>query len=291
MIKNANSLKDKARNIAKENNISIQEVLQNYMFERVLERLSKSTYKENFIIKGGLLLSSIMGINLRTTIDIDTNVTGINFEKEEILKIFENILNIDIEDEVTFIISKIEDIKEDNEYNGYRFNILAKYENVKIQFHVDISTGDVITPRAIEYKYKKIFEDSYINIYTYNQETIIAEKFQTIIERKIKNSRMKDYYDIYFFANFKWNEIDKDILREAIIKTFIKRNSIEELKTINETIIALEENPFLNKLWYDYVKNHLYAEKVSYVNTINAIRVIKEELFSNSDLLEKFGVI
>jgi len=291
MIKNASSLKDKARNISKEYGISIQEVLQNYVFERVLERLSKSTYKENFIIKGGLLLSSIMGINSRTTVDIDTNVTGLNFEKEEILRIFKNILNIDIEDNVTFLINKIEDIKEDNEYDGYRFRILAIYENIKIQFHIDVSTGDIITPETIEYKYKKLFEDSYINIYSYNQETVIAEKFQTIVERKIKNSRMKDYYDIYYFVNFKWNEIDKEILREAIIKTFISRKSIIELKTINETINVLEENPFLNKLWQDYCKNHIYAEKVAFGDTINAIQTVKKELFENENTLKKFNIL
>ena len=291
MIKNVSSLKDRARNIANENNISIQEVLQNYMFERVLERLSKSKYKENFIIKGGLLLSSIMGINSRTTVDIDTNVTGLNFEKKEILKIFENVLNMDIGDNVTFSINKIEDIKEEHEYDGYRFKILAIYQNIKIQFHIDVSTGDIITPRAIEYRYKKLFEDSYINICSYNQETMIAEKFQTIIERKIKNSRMKDYYDIYYFVNFKWNEINKEVLREAIIKTFISRKSIMEFKTINETIDALKENTFLNKLWQDYCKNHIYAEKVNFVDTINSIQTIKKELFMNEEILKNFNVI
>lgn len=291
MIKNASSLKDKARNIANENDISIQDVLQNYMFERVLERLSQSKYKENFIIKGGLLLSSIMGINLRTTMDIDTNVTGINFKKEEVLKIFEEILNIDVGDKVTFSINKVEDIKEDNEYDGYRFKIIAVFENIKIQFHVDVSTGDIITPRAIEYQYKKLFEDTYINIYSYNQETIIAEKFQTVIERKIKNSRMKDYYDLYFFVTFNWNKINKDVLREAIIKTFIARNSITELRTINETISELEENPFLNRLWKDYTKNHNYAKEVAFKDIIDAITAIKEELFADNEMLEKFDVI
>lgn len=176
MIKNAKSLKDQAKNIAKENNISIQQVLQNYMFERILERLSKSKYKENFIIKGGLLLSSIMGINLRTTMDIDTNVTGINLEKEELLNILNEIFNIDIGDNVSFKIEKIEDIKQEEYYGGYKFKITGIYENIKIKFHIDISTGDVITPRAIEYKYKKLFDNSYIDILSYNQETIIAEK-------------------------------------------------------------------------------------------------------------------
>ena len=248
MIKNAKSLKDKARNIANDNAISIQQVLQNYMFERVLERLSKSEYKKNFIIKGGLLLSSIMGINLRTTMDIDTNITGINLDKEELLKILNEVLNMDIGDNVTFKIEKVEDIKQEEYYGGYQFKIIATYENIKVQFHMDVSTGDVITPRAIEYKYKKLFDNSYINILSYNQETIIAEKLQSILERKITNSRMKDYYDLYFLVNYRWDNIDKNILSEAIVRTFSARNSITELKNIKETIKILENNSFLNMI-------------------------------------------
>ncbi len=284
MIKNAKSLKDQAKNIAKENNISIQQVLQNYMFERILERLSKSKYKENFIIKGGLLLSSIMGINLRTTMDIDTNVTGINLEKEELLKILNEILNIDIGDNVSFIIEKIEDIKQEEYYGGYKFKITGIYENIKIKFHIDISTGDVITPKAIEYKYKKLFDNSYINILSYNQETIIAEKLQSILERKLTNSRMKDYYDLYFFVNYKWDSIDKGTLSKAIIRTFSARNSITELRNIKETIRILGDNPFLNRLWLDYSQKHEYSKNISFNDTINAIEVIEETIFSNNEI-------
>ena len=284
MIKNAKSLKDQAKNIAKENNISIQQVLQNYMFERILERLSKSKYKENFIIKGGLLLSSIMGINLRTTMDIDTNVTGINLEKEELLKILNEILNIDIGDNVSFIIEKIEDIKQEEYYGGYKFKITGIYENIKIKFHIDISTGDVITPKAIEYKYKKLFDSSYIDILSYNQETIIAEKLQSILERKLTNSRMKDYYDLYFFVNYKWDSIDKETLSKAIIRTFSARNSITELRNIKETIQTLENNPFLNRLWLDYSQKHEYSKNVSFNDTIKAIEVIEETIFSNNEI-------
>ena len=284
MIKNAKSLKDQAKNIAKENNISIQQVLQNYMFERILERLSKSKYRENFIIKGGLLLSSIMGINLRTTMDIDTNVTGINLEKEELLKILNEILNIDIGDNVSFIIEKIEDIKQEEYYGGYKFKITGIYENIKIKFHIDISTGDVITPKAIEYKYKKLFDSSYINILSYNQETIIAEKLQSILERKLTNSRMKDYYDLYFFVNYKWDSIDKETLSKAIIRTFSTRNSITELRNIKETIRILGDNPFLNRLWLDYSQKHEYSKNISFNDTINAIEVIEETIFSNNEI-------
>lgn len=284
MIKNAKSLKDKARNVANENAISIQQVLQNYMFERVLERLSKSKYKENFIIKGGLLLSSIMGINLRTTMDMDTNITGINLDKEELLKILNEVLNMDIGDNVTFKIEKVEDIKQEEYYGGYQFKIIATYENIKVQFHMDVSTGDVITPRAIEYKYKKLFDNSYIDILSYNQETIIAEKLQSILERKIINSRMKDYYDLYFFVNYRWDSIDKGILSEAIIRTFSVRNSITELRNIRKTIQTLENNPFLNRLWLDYSKKHEYSKNVSFKDTINAIEIIEETIFSGNEI-------
>lgn len=284
MIKNAKSLKDKARNVANENAISIQQVLQNYMFERVLERLSKSEYKENFIIKGGLLLSSIMGINLRTTMDMDTNITGINLDKEELLKILNEVLNMDIGDNVTFKIEKVENIKQEEYYGGYQFKIIATYENIKVQFHMDVSTGDVITPRAIEYKYKKLFDNSYIDILSYNQETIIAEKLQSILERKIINSRMKDYYDLYFFVNYRWDSIDKGILSEAIIRTFSVRNSITELRNIRETIQTLENNPFLNRLWLDYSKKHEYSKNVSFNDTIKAIEIIEETIFSGNEI-------
>ncbi len=284
MIKNAKSLKDQARNMAKENDISIQQILQNYMFERVLERLSKSKYKDNFIIKGGLLLSSIMGINLRTTMDIDTNITGINLDKEELSKILYEILNIDIGDNVIFNIEKIENIKQEEYYGGYQFKIIGVYENIKVQFHMDVSTGDIITPRAIEYKYKKLFDDSYIDILSYNQETIIAEKLQSILERKTKNSRMKDYYDLYFFVNYRWNKIDKAILSEAIIKTFTTRDSITELKNMNETIRNLESNEFLNRLWIDYAKKHEYSKNVKFKDTIEALETIRKSIFSNDKI-------
>ncbi len=284
MIKNAKSLKDKARNIANENAISIQQVLQNYMFERVLERLSKSEYKENFIIKGGLLLSSIMGIKLRTTMDIDTNITGINLDKEKLLEILNEVLNMDIGDNVTFKIEKVEEIKQEEYYGGYQFKIIATYENIKVQFHMDVSTGDVITPRAIEYKYKKLFDNSYIDILSYNRETIIDEKLQSILERKITNSRMKDYYDLYFFVNYRWDSIDKEILSYAIIRTFSARNSITELRNIRETIKTLENNPFLNRLWIDYSQKHEYSKNVSFNDTIKAIEIIEETIFSNNEI-------
>ena len=191
---------------------------------------------------------------------------------------------MDIGYNVTFKIEKVEDIKQAENYGAYQFKIIATYENIKVQFHMDVSTGDVITPRAIEYKYKKLFDNSYIDILSYNQETIIAEKLQSILERKITNSRMKDYYDLYFFVNYRWDNIDKKILSEAIVRTFSARNSITELKNIKETIKILENNSFLNMIWLDYSQNHEYSKNVSFNDTIKAIKIIEETIFSNNEI-------
>ena len=228
----------------------------------------------------------MIGIDLITTMDIDTNILWINLEKESLLIILKEILSLDIGDKVSFEIEKIEDIKQEEYYGGYKFKILGTYEKIKIRFHIDVSTGDIITPRAIEYQYKKLFDNNYIDILSYNQETIIAEKLQAILERKITNSRMKDYYDLYFLINNKWNEIDKDILTEAIIRTFASRNSIIELKNIKETIKNIQNNEFLNKLWLDYAKKHNYSKDISFLDTIEAIKVIETEIIS-SDRIKK----
>lgn len=278
MIKNVQSLKDRANNFAKENNLTVQQVLQNYMFERFLERLSFSEYKENLIIKGGLLLSSIIGINLRNTMDIDADIVGINFTQKEIEILITNLININLNDNTQMKLEKIEEIKEESEYGGYRIKLVGNLENLKIPFHIDISTGDIITPRAIEYKYKKLLEDDYIEIYTYNQETVIAEKLQTILSRKIANSRMKDYYDLYFFVNSKWQEIDKEILKQAIKATFEQRNSMEDLENIDKIINTIEKDKTLIHSWKDYQAKHLYAKSIKYDDVIKATRLISNEI-------------
>lgn len=281
MITNIQSLKDKANNCAKKNNLTVQQVLQNYMFERFLERLSKSQYNDKLIIKGGLLLSSIMGINVRTTMDIDADITGMNFEKSVLEKIINEIIDIEIGDGVKIILDKIEDIREENEYGGYKFRLIAKLRNLKIPFHIDISTGDIITPNAIEYKYKTILENEYINIWTYNQETIIAEKLQTILSRKIRNSRMKDFYDLYYFVNFKWKEIDNKILKKAIETTFRKRETLEDLENISSIVKTLLEDKNLKLIWKDYQEKHKYAKDVKYIDTIKAIGFIENDILSS----------
>lgn len=272
MIKNAKSLIDKSKNKALQNNITVNEVLQNYMFERILERLSISEYKNNFILKGGVLLSSIMGIDTRTTMDMDTCLKGINLTEEQLYKVLKNILDTDVKDGVIFEIENSKPIKENDEYGGLKYNILAKFDNIKVNLSIDIATGDVITPGEIEYNYKMMFEDKVLKIMTYNIESIIAEKFQTIISRGVLNSRMKDFYDLYFLIKYK--TFSKDDLRLAIEKTFNKRNT--DIKLINSNISVIQESDLLQDLWKTYSQKHKYTKDIKFEDIIETIKKISE---------------
>ena len=271
MIKNAKSLIDKSRSIAIKNNITTNEVLQNYMFERVLERISISKYKNNFILKGGLLLSSIMGIDTRTTIDMDTCIKGLDLTDEQMYKVLQEILNIDVEDGVEFKIKNSEPIREDDDYGGIKYNLLAIFENIRVNLSIDIATGDVITPKEIEYEYKMIFEDRSLNIMTYNIETIIAEKFQTVISRNVLNSRMKDYYDLYYLLTYK--EFSKDTLKTATINTFKKRET--DINEIDKQLDKINKSDFVKELWTSYTKKYQYAENIQFEDIINIMYRIK----------------
>lgn len=219
-----------------------------------------------------------MGINIRTTMDIDANITGMNFEKDGINEMIDDILSIKIDDNVIFEVEKNVPIKEDNEYGGYRFKLIAKLSNLKIPFSIDISTGDLITPRAVEYKYKTILENNQISLYTYNYETIIAEKFETVLKRNISNSRMKDYYDLYYFVTYKWNDIDKATLEVAVDTTFKHRKSKKYLDKYNEIILNLSNDINLLERWNKYRKEHTYAKEVEFEDTIKAIEKIHKIL-------------
>ena len=267
MIKNAKSLMDKSRNLAKANNVSINEVLQNYMFERILERLSVSKYKHNFILKGGLLLSSIMGIDTRTTMDMDTCIKGINLTNEELYIVLREILDIDVNDNVHFDIKNSEPIKEEDDYGGLRYNIIANFDNLRVNLSIDIATGDLITPREIEYKYKMLFQDRSLKIMTYNIESIIAEKFQTVIARGVLNSRMKDYYDLYYLITNK--KFQKENLNNAILKTFDKRGT--SIDGIDNVIREIKNADFLKELWDSYANHYLYTKNIKFEEVVNAI--------------------
>lgn len=276
MIKNKDSLKAKASNLAKQTNIPNKYIIQNFMFEALLKRISNSNYKDKFIIKGGLLLSSIFGVNLRSTMDLDTTIKGLPLNKSTITKVITEIINIDLKDNITFEIENIKDIREEDLYSGYNVNLKADFDGLKTNLMIDITTGDIITYKEVEFKYNTLFDNDTINIMTYNYETIIAEKFESIISRNIDNTRMKDYYDLYMFVNLKWNDINKETLRQAIINTSKSREKLDYINNASKYIELISDDSRLKSLWNSYQNNYEYAKDIEFVDTINAIKVISE---------------
>ena len=276
MIQNRDSLKAKASNLSKKTNIPNKYLIQNFMFEALLKRISKSKYKDKFIIKGGLLLSSIFGVNLRSTMDLDTTIKGLPLDKETITKVINEIISIDINDNVKLEIENIKDIREEELYSGFEVNLKAEFDGLKTNLMIDITTGDVITYKEVEFKYSTLFDNETINIMTYNYETIIAEKFESIISRNIDNTRMKDYYDLYMFVNLKWNDINKNTLRKAIVNTSKARDTLDYIDNASKYIELISDDSKLKSLWNSYRNNYEYAKDIEFVDTINAIKVISE---------------
>lgn len=274
MIKNRDSLKAKVSNLSKKTSIPNKYLIQNFMFEALLKRISISKYKDKFIIKGGLLLSSIFGVDLRSTMDLDTTIKGLSLDRETITKAIKEIINIDLDDNIKLEIENIKDIREENLYQGFEVNLKAEFDGLKTNLMIDITTGDVITYKEIEFKYNTIFDNETINIMTYNYETIIAEKFESIISRNIDNTRMKDYYDLYMFINLKWDDINKEVLRKAIINTSKVRETLDYIDDTNRYIELISDDSRLKLLWDSYKNNYEYAKDINFEDTINAIKVI-----------------
>lgn len=274
MIKNKDSLKAKVSNLASSTNIPNKYLIQSFMFEALLKRISVSKYKDKFIIKGGLLLSSIFGVNLRSTMDLDTTIKGLPLDRTTITKVVNEIISIDLKDNIKLEIENIKDIREEELYSGFNINLKAEFDGLRTNLMIDITTGDVITYKEVQFEYKTLFDNEIVNIMTYNYETIIAEKFEAIISRNIDNTRMKDYYDLYMFVNLKWNDIDKTILRKAIFNTSEKRETLNYIENADKYIELINDDSKLKSLWKNYQNNYAYAKDISFENTIAAIKVI-----------------
>ena len=247
---------------------------QMFFFEHVLMRLEKSEYKDNIILKGGVLLSSIIGNDLRTTKDIDATLKGLPLTIEMVEEIFKEILSIDIKDNVYFELVSIKDIRITDEYGGFRLNIKGTFYKIRTNFFIEITTGDIITPREIKYKYSSIFEDKKINIMAYTMETIIAEKFESIISKNITTTRAKDFYDLYILIDNHKDEIDNGVLKRAVINTFNKRNTTYDINLFRETLEILESSDTLKNVFMDYQSKLVYPQKVEYKKTIEALNLI-----------------
>ena len=281
MKSNTMSFKAIINNMAKENNVAAQSVLQTYMLEKLLERISISKYKDNFILKGGMLISAMLGIDSRTTMDMDTTIKGFPLTKDNITNIMDEICNIEIDDNVTLKINKVELIREDDDYGGYRITFEAKYNNeMPVIMKIDITTGDKITYKEIEYSFTLMLEDRKIQIWSYNVETIIAEKFEAIVKRGVLSTRIRDYYDVYMLINTQNKIIDKKTLKDAITLTAQYRGTSEIIKDWKKIVEKIANDSKMRQQWKRYQKDNFYAEEIEYNDLINTISKVGE-IFDN----------
>lgn len=277
---NSDKLNALIKNRAKESNDLSLHLHQMFFFEHVLMRLEKSKYKDNIILKGGVLLSSIIGSDMRTTKDIDATLKSIPLNEESIRNIFEEILSIDINDDFIFKIENIKDIRLEDEYGGYRINVYGEFDKLKTHFFIEVTTGDIITPREIKYKYNSIFEDKTIDIMAYTIETIIAEKLESIISKNITTTRAKDFYDMYVIVNNHIDKVDKNILIKAIKRTFKHRNTNFNIEYLNDMFAIIKNSIVLKELFDNYSTKLTYTKNVRFEDTIDAIKQIIDILES-----------
>ena len=268
---NSEKLKNIIKNKAQGNSDLSLQYYQLFYFERIIERVSLSKYNSQIIFKGGFILTSIIGEKDRSTKDMDATIKGIPLTKKEVEKVFKNIIDIKIDDDVKFEIVSIDEIRDEDEYGGFRILIKANLDNNRTYLTIELTTGDVITPSEISYKYMSFFDDKEINIYSYNLETIIAEKIQTIISRGVLNTRLKDYYDIYSLINSKMNSIDKSTLILAVKNTCKKRSTDYNLKSFRDIVTDIKSDDYMEKIWNSYKNKYPYASGILFNDTIKAI--------------------
>ena len=275
MIKGATAVKAKIKNKAGGDSDKSQIILRIYLMERLLERVSLSRYRDNFVLKGGLLVSSLVGVDMRSTMDIDTTVKSLPLNKSAIQKILEEIMAIGLEDGVLFRITKVQDIMEGHEYEGVRFMIDCTMDKLKQTIKMDISTGDEITPKAIAHELPLIIEDRTIELWAYNLETLLAEKLETIMVRAEANTRMRDFYDIHVLLEQDAVTIDRDTMKAAFYATCNKRGSIELIGTIDDVINKIADDETMRQLWNNYRKTNYYVGALEWEEVIGSARKLR----------------
>ena len=278
MIKSRMQLNALIRNKAAGDGDKAQILLRIYMMERLLERISVSGYRDNFILKGGMLVSSLVGVDMRTTMDIDTTVMALQLTQEKAKAFLEEIMAIDLEDNVSFRITKIEDIMEGHEYEGFRFHIEGVLEKLRQTIKIDISTGDAITPAAVEYELPLILENRKIGLWAYNMETLLAEKLETVMTRADANTRMRDFYDIYILTRQKAFEFNPTHLKEAFAATCRKRGSEAVMPFFDEVLESIEASPEMQDAWENYRKNNPYVEDLTWGEAVHSVKLLKDQI-------------
>lgn len=280
MIKTATQLKAKIRNMSGGDNERAKILIRNFIMERFLERVSLSKYRNNFILKGGMLVAAVVGLESRATMDIDTTVRALPLTMENARKVIEEIIEIDASDEVSFAIASVSDIMEGHDYPGIRFMLEATLDKMRQPLKIDISTGDVITPYAIEYSYKLMFEERSIPIWTYNLETMLAEKLETIMARETANTRMRDFYDIYILA--KAEMVDYKILYDAFLATSEKRETREKIENFDEILETIKIDQAMKLMWNQFREKSFFVGELAWEKVNDSVMELKAKMFAES---------
>lgn len=278
MFSNANSFKAKIKNISKDKGIPAQQVQQHYLIEQVLKLISTSSYRDSFIVKGGYLIGQMIGLDKRTTMDLDVTLKGTEMSKENLIHIFEEIL-CSKTDGFSFSVDKLEPIRQDDEYGGFSLKLNANFDTLKEVVFIDITTGDKITPREITYSMSSIFTNESIKIWTYNLETVLAEKLETIISRGLASTRPRDRYDLFTLYKLRKEEINLEVLKNALENTAEKRKSKDTIYNWEEQVRGIEISDYQKELWIRYQRQFKYAKDISFDNSVQVIREIMQQIF------------
>lgn len=278
MFSNANSFKAKIKNISKDKEIPAQQVQQHYLIEQVLKMISTSSYRDSFIVKGGYLIGQMIGLDKRTTMDLDVTLKGTEMSRENLIHIFEEIL-CSKTDGFSFSVDKLEPIRQDDEYGGFSLKLNATFDTLKEVVFIDITTGDKITPREITYSMTSIFTNESIQIWTYNLETVLAEKLETIISRGLASTRPRDRYDLFTLYKLRKEEINLEVLKNALENTAEKRKSKDTIDNWEEQVRGIEISDYQKELWIRYQRQFKYAKDISFDNSVQVIREIMQQIF------------
>lgn len=271
MFSNANSFKAKIKNMAKDRGIPAQQLQQNFLIEQVLKLIAKSSYKDSFIVKGGYLIGQLIGLDKRTTMDLDVTLKGTTLSQENLIAIFEEILS-DSDDVFSFEVDKLEPIRQDDEYGGFSLKLNATFDTLREVVFIDITTGDKITPREITYSMPSLFKNETIEVWTYNLETVLAEKLETIISRGVASTRPRDRYDLFTLYHIRKDEINFDVLREALANTVEKRGSKEAIDIWESQLNSIETDEYQKQLWTRYQRQFKYAQDISFEKSVQIVR-------------------
>lgn len=271
-------IKGRIKSVAKQNNADARTLMRVYMMERFLERLAQSEYRDNFIIKGGILVTAMIGVAHRSTMDIDTSMKNLNLSAEDALRVVNQVKDIDLDDGVSFEVKDVSNIMDEMEYPGIRVTMNANVGRLITPLKIDISTGDVITPRAIEFNYDLLLEDRSISLWSYNLETILAEKLQTVLARGILNTRMRDFYDIRMLLDTYEDKVNKAVLKDAFAATCKKRGTDHLQEQAEEIIKIIEADEQLQVLWKAYQKKYSYAAEIDYASVISGVRKLMDSI-------------